>query len=316
MLKLLTMATPGLLLLAGVLYLNNSEVRPSGSSETTDKVVIAKSTATEPPLLQVAIAPDLKSTGHGFELLSGIKDVLDSLIFSSETTEKLAILVFSKSYCEQQGLSNKGCSTFLDLMARYIDYKLELKLVEAKKLNISDHIAAIEYQFETLRDAQAHFFSPVESEALFGDDWIMDQQALVRKSIALNKTLSKQERTQLIAQQINALPDTEKAALKPTLMMSRLDELKASHADKQLVLLDVETELGFEAAQRLKQTWQKQDDFQRRIEKISPQYHAMGATQSSEKERTTQQEQLLTQHFNGNEIRRAKAILHYQQGNS
>ena len=151
------------------------------------------------------------------------------------------------------------------------------------------------------------WFSEEEVLALFGEDIQSDELALERRDIAMATDLTREQKVALINEHYRNLPEEQRTHLEPTLQMYDLEEIKQQYDDKQLRLLEVETKFGFEAAQRLEKTWQKQEDFQQKIDEIAEQYRNLqpeeGVTLKD------QQLQFLQEHFSGNEARRARAIL-------
>lgn len=253
------------------------------------------------------LAPELESIGNEFALYKGIKDVLDNLIVSADSTDKATILVLAKGWCAKQELSASGCQAFEALFGRYIDYKLALASHESAESRPQDSLAQIQHRLQALNDLRYQWFSAEEIAALFSDDQQLNEQALARRQIAMDKDLSRDEKIQLIAEHLEQLPDEQRAPLEPTLQMHSLEQIKTEYADKQLRLMEVETKFGYEAAKRLEKTWQKQEAFQSKIDDIAQQYQSLNAEDATALK--AQQIAFLQQHFEGNELRRAKAIL-------
>ena len=89
--------------------------------------------------------------------------------------------------------------------------------------------------------------------------------------------------------------------------MRQLDRLKSDYPEQHLRRLEVENAFGYEAAQRLEVTWQKQQAFQQKIAQIAPAYHNLSETADTSLQ--ARQTELLSTLFKGNEIRRARAVL-------
>lgn len=253
------------------------------------------------------LAPELEFSGQDFKLYKGIKDVLDNLILSAQSTDKAQILTVASQWCEQQDLSTSGCQSFTAFFSRYLDYKLALASHESGDASANDSLLQIQQRLQALNDLRYQWFSEEEIAALFSDDQQLNEQALARRQIAMDKDLSREEKIQLIAEQLEQLPDEQRAPLEPTLQMHSLERIKSEYSDKQLRLIEVETRFGFEAAQRLEKTWHKQEAFQNKIHAIAQQYLALQSDDALALQK--QQVAFLQQHFSGNELRRAKAIL-------
>lgn len=293
---------------------NNEQGEGFTTAVVEDASIIATANNNDSPAVAVPfneLSPALIAIDNEFVLFQGIKDVLDNLILSADSTDKSTIMALAQSWCKDQDLSEAGCLEFEALLSRYIDYKLAMVSFEADDnaglVAISDSMAYIRERIEALRALRYQWFSEEEVLALFGEEQAVDDQALARREIAMDASLSRDEKLALIAQHVEQLPEEQRAPLQPTLDMQALDSIKNQYQDRQLRLLEVETKFGYEAAQRLEKTWQKQEDFQRKIDDIAEQYAALAAEEGDALR--TQQTQFLEQHFTGNQIRRARAIL-------
>lgn len=308
--------------LSALLYIMISDIFPqqhaSATDATTDnntematstiKQEVSTETASEQALVpNNAIAPDLVKSGKEFMLYDGLKDVFDSLILSANSTDKNSILALATSWCQDQQLNDTGCAEFEALFAKYIDYKIALASHENIQSHPQNAYAQIVERLTALQDLRYRWFSEKEIAALFSADHELNQQALQRRQIAMSGDLSREEKLDLIAQQLQLLPESQKVPLLPTLAMHELEYIKSQHEEKHLRLLEVETKFGYEAAQRLEKTWQKQADFQNKLEQIAEQYTTLEPQENSSLKK--QQLLFLEQYFSGNEVRRAKAIL-------
>lgn len=254
-----------------------------------------------------APAPDLEKSGDEFVLYKGIKDVLDNLILSADSTDKDTIMALAQRWCESQGLSAAGCSDFEALFARYIDYKIAMASYESLEGRSGDLLQQLRARLSELQALRYQWFTEEEVLALFGEDQQTDELALERREIAMAADLSREQKLDLIEQHYAGLPEEQRSHLEPTFKMHQLDSIKTQYEDKQLRLLEAETQFGYEAAQRLAETWQQQDAFQHKIEQVAEAYRALKENSSASLKE--QQLQFLAQHFSGNEVRRARVIL-------
>lgn len=274
---------------------------------TAPEKAVTETQPSTPPVPFNAIAPDLESPGQEFVLYNGIKDVLDNLILSADSTDKETIMALAQSWCTTQELSESGCADFEALFSRYIDYKIAMASHESLEGRPTDMTQQLRDRLADLLTLRYQWFSEEEVLALFGEDIQSDELALERRDIAMATDLTREQKVALINEHYRNLPEEQRTHLEPTLQMYDLEEIKQQYDDKQLRLLEVETKFGFEAAQRLEKTWQKQEDFQQKIDEIAEQYRNLqpeeGVTLKD------QQLQFLQEHFSGNEARRARAIL-------
>lgn len=115
----------------------------------------------------VSSLPDLNINSVAFELRAGIKDIFDSLIQATESTEKTVLSAAAGRYCLQQKLSSSGCESFLALFSRYIDYKIALAKVQEDTVDYANSIIEIEARLEAINQLQYTYFNQLERDVLF-----------------------------------------------------------------------------------------------------------------------------------------------------
>ena len=192
-------ASAAILLLAlNLKTVESNKDRQAEQTQTSGGQLANKPASDDRPVVPFPqIAPDVKST-EAFELYVGIKDVLDSLITSADSTEKADIIRLGQLHCEQQKLSFSGCEAFLDLLARYLDYKLALVGLDQQTADIQAGMAEVVYQLERIQALQREHFTDEQIAALFEQDWAFDEQAIARKQIALDPDLIREQKRYLI----------------------------------------------------------------------------------------------------------------------
>lgn len=299
---------PGFVLLSGLLALAlltsegsipPADLQSSGETSSTSLQPASESSVLT-PLPKVAIKPLAQHTGE-FVLSDGIKDVLESLILNADSTEPEVILQLGKQYCQQQQLTESGCQAFMQLLNTYLDYKLALIQLEPEQGSVKSDITALKNQLQALESLRRAFFDDAEYESLFGVEQRHDQQAMTRREIALSSNMTKQQKQQLIRDNLENLPEEQRKAFQPTLNMQHLNDIKNRHSDHQLRLQEVANQFGTEAAERLANTWQQQSDFSEKVKAVAGDYYAL----YDEADKQT----LLRRYFSGNELRRAKVLL-------
>lgn len=250
------------------------------------------------------------STGQDFVLYEGLKDVMDSLILAADSTEKMRILMLANEYCHKQKLNLSACAEFSSLFGRYIDYKISLAELDEQVADLGASVAEIDYQFDRLKEIQWRYFTQLEIDVLFANEQHFDELALQRKRVAMDKSLPKQERERLILDTLQALPENDQLAFKPSLQMQKLQRIKQGNFDQQQKLLEVENEFGFEAAQRLRVVWQKEEQFLRKVKNIQAAILAFSESGSPNSDAIDDYTSaLLKQHFELNQQRRARVLL-------
>lgn len=250
------------------------------------------------------------STGQDFVLFEGLKDVFDSLILAADSTEKVRIMRLANEYCHKQKLNLSACAEFSSLFGRYVDYKISLAELDEQVADLGASVAEIDYQLDRLKEIQWRYFTQLEIDVLFANELHFDELALQRKQLALDKSLPKQERERLILNTLQALPEQDQLAFRPSLQMQKLQRIKQGDVDQQQKLLDVENEFGFEAAQRLRVVWQKEEQFLRKVKSIQSEILAFSESGSPNSDAIDDYTSaLLSQHFERNQQRRARVLL-------
>lgn len=250
------------------------------------------------------------STGQDFVLYEGLKDVFDSLILTADSTEKMRIMQLANEYCRKQKLNLSACAEFRSLFGRYIDYKISLAELDEQVADLGASVAEIDYQFDRLKEIQWHYFTQLEIDVLFANELHFDELALQRKRVAMDKSLPKQERERLILDTLQALPEQEQLAFRPSMQMQKLQRIKQGNFDQQQKLLEVENEFGFEAAQRLRVVWQKEEQFLQKVKSIQAEILAFSENRPPNSDAIDDYTSaLLKQHFERNQQRRARVLL-------
>lgn len=309
--KLLFTAVAGAGLVALLLWTDTTETPTANralQNPASQSAPAAKELANEDavPAAEVAVIP---SEDNDFILTSGIKDVLDNIILSADSTDTETILTYAQQHCIQQQLHAAGCDAFLRLLQTYLEYKVALQTLEPDGLHTGSALANIREQLHQLESLRRAYFTNEEFSALFGEEQQLDKQALARREIALSPHLSRDQKQAQIEAQLRNLPEAQKNAFAPTLAMQDLREIKQRYTDQQSRLIEAENQFGAEAAQRLAVVWQQQASFEQQLDDVAQQWADMT---KSETIAADSLDILLQQHFTGNQLRRAKAILKHR----
>jgi lipase chaperone LimK len=176
------------------------------------------------------------------------------------------------------------CVELTELFQRYVVYKTQLQNLDTEQLNLASEFANRLDKINLLRHA---LFSAHEIGLLFEKEQAWDRHAIERLRINQDTSLSRQQKTQLIKQQLEQLPEHMKAAVLPTQALRKIHQivtsttLNSSDEYNQLA-----AEFGDDAAQRLvavnqsQQNWlnkvqlfqQRSDDFKQQFSEDTTDY--------------------------------------------
>jgi lipase chaperone LimK len=170
------------------------------------------------------------------------------------------------------------CVELRAFFQRYVVYKTKLQNLDTEKLNLASEF---ENRLDKLNLLRNELFSAHEIDLLFDNEESWDRLAIERLRINQDASLSRQQKTQLIKQQLEQLPEHMKAAVLPTQELRKIHQivtntvLNSSDEYNQLA-----AEFGDDAAQRLIAVNQSQQDwfnkvqlFQQRIDDMKQQFN-------------------------------------------
>ncbi|MFT6330062.1 MAG: lipase chaperone LimK [Bermanella sp.] len=236
-----------------------------------------------------------------------------------QTEDLRALLDFYIAYYEQSELKmwqqfNQYCHPFSfcnDLTAlfeRYLLYKMQLQNLDTDRVNLASEF---EDRLDRLNLLRNELFSAREISLLFENEEVWDRYAIQRLRINQDASLTKQQKTQLVQQQITQMPESMKQAVLPTQQLRSINQIigntvvNSSDEYNQLA-----SYFGDDAAQRLvavnqtQHMWlkkiqlfkQRNDDLKQQFEQDTSDYiQALS--------------QLKQQMFEGNEQKRLQVYL-------
>lgn len=127
----------------------------------------------------------------------------------------------------QKNLPTTAATQATDLWQRYLRYKEAQNTLDAPKPDQNNPEQIIE-AVNAIHQLRGRFFSPVEIDALFGDDIVYDQYTIDRIKIINNKSLSGKEKAKKLNQRIEQLPPELQKNLQE---MGKLNDLRALTQD-------------------------------------------------------------------------------------
>jgi lipase chaperone LimK len=232
-----------------------------------------------------------------------LRALLDFYIAYYEQGEQKMWLEFNQ-YCHPLIY----CVELTEIFQRYVMYKTQLQNLDAEQLNLASEFANRLDKLSLLRN---ELFSEHEIGLLFEKEEAWDRHAIERLRINQDASLSRQQKTQLIQQQLEQLPQHMKAAVEPTQELRKINQivtntdLNSSDEYNQLA-----AEFGDDAAQRLvtvnqaQNTWlNKVQVFQQRSGDLKQQFNQ----ETADYNRAVTQ--LKQQMFEANEQKRLQVYL-------
>jgi len=203
-----------------------------------------------------------------------------------------------------------------DVLSRYLDYKQALVEVEKNPSVTGAGIDAMRARLAAMQQTRARFFSPAESEAMFGMDDAPHLDALARLEIGQDASISPAQKAERLAALDAALPQALREARDAPLHLVRLEEsvskLRHQGASDDDIYRMRAAALSPEAAARLADVDREEEQWKARIRAYLAERTrllAMAAPQGSE-EREAALQHLRQMHFAEDEQKRLPAYEH------
>jgi len=198
------------------------------------------------------------------------------------------------------------------LLKRYLDFKTALQALEQDPRLSGDAMAALQARLTAVRQLRSRYFSTQEAAALFGWQDRYDDDALARRMVQTDATLSAGQKRQRLAELDRLAPPEILAARQaPVQHLALADSVAAARAkgadDTAVYRLRAET-VGPEAAERLAALDREEAAWQGRIQRYQADLAALKAKAGlSETERLAAIEQLRQAQFDAQERLRLTA---------
>jgi lipase chaperone LimK len=156
------------------------------------------------------------------------------------------------------------CFELTNLFKRYLEYKTQLQDLDTERLELASEF---EDRLDKLDWLRYKLFSSLEISLLFDNEEVWDRHAINRLRINQDASLNKQQKAQLISQQLEQLPEHMQQAVVPTQQLRKVNQiirrtaLSSSDEYNQLA-----AEFGDDAAQRLVAVNQSQNTWMHKIQ--------------------------------------------------
>lgn len=242
-----------------------------------------------------------------FELYQGIKEHFDAFILQQDSTDIDLLLARYEVYLKPMELSTRGIAYALDLFGRYLNYKVELADLDVGSAQ-GLPVEVIRRRFARLDGLRDQWFSAEENDYLFAQERSYDEAALHRYAITQNKALSRKEKKQKIIAHFNQLDENDKVGLEATVTLDSIQDIRKM--PKGLQYNELAAVIGVEAAGRMLETWQRQDEWKQRMVDIREQVREIQSDESmSSNLRTQLIAEMLNSEFTQQELRRVRVFL-------
>lgn len=243
--------------------------------------------------------------------------LFDGVIARSESKEREVLINALESDLKEMKLTAKASERLLALFGRYIDYKTALASVkeavgEAKPFSSDD----MESKLFAIQNLRLDYFSQEEIVALFGEQQLYDEMALARLRIEQDKSLTSDQKQQLLEDNIAQLPDDMKASLQPSIDIRKVQQIKSESASlsREQRLARFSAEFGEEAGQRLLAAQDKAQNWNQRVTSIKSQIERLHSDlELTEESRIAQIKALKEGHFSPQELKRLDVFLRNPQ---
>lgn len=190
-----------------------------------------------------------------------LRALLDFYIAYYEQSEQKMWQEFNQ-YCHPLSY----CNDLTTLFERYLGYKIRLQNLDTEQLNLASEF---EDRLDKLDLLRAELFSKREISLLFDNEEVWDRHAIQRLRINQDASLTKQQKTQLVQQQIEQMPEQMKQAILPTQQLRNINQIiRSTDINSSDEYNQLAAEIGDDAAQRLVAVNQTQNAWLKKIQRF------------------------------------------------
>jgi lipase chaperone LimK len=155
------------------------------------------------------------------------------------------------------------------LLGAYLDYRQALVAVEESLPSSADMLAGVRLRQQAMRQLRANYFTPKESEGLFGAEDSYDNDAVARMEVMSDTSLSEAQQVEKLAILDRQMPPALLAEREAPQKVLKLEEavlaLRATGAGENEVYRLRATTFSPEAAARLAEVDRAEGQWQQRI---------------------------------------------------
>jgi lipase chaperone LimK len=246
---------------------------------------------------------------------AGIKDMFD-LYLSTLGEYDLEQVIATIQENIKSDLSEPARSQALDLLKRYIDYKIGLSELQEGFAASQEEQGMIETLLSQQAEVSAYrktFFNMEEYEAFFDSEDRQNDFLIEQLRISRDTSLTTEEKQQLLSAAEQKLPEeiqfTRKRAQQHALLGEKIREMKASEASQAEIFNAREQVLGSEAAVALADLDRQRELWSQRLAQFADERSKVMESSLSEDDKERSVSQLLAYHFSDTEQKRVSALL-------
>lgn len=201
----------------------------------------------------------------------------------------------------ERKLSPAAAAEAKRLLGRYLDYKRALVDVEKNQTLTGNNAANLRARFLAMQQARNQFFSPQESQGLFGFNDSYDMDAISRMEIAENKALDARQKQEKLAQLDAAMPpalkEEREAPLRIVKAEQAVKDMRSKGASEQDIYQFRTATFSPEAAARLAEVDREEAQWHSRISNYQQERKAILANQQSDSSKELALQQLRQARF-------------------
>lgn len=190
-----------------------------------------------------------------------LRALLDFYIAYYEDSEQKMWREFNQ-YCHPLSY----CNDLVALFERYLIYKIQLQNLDTEQLNL---VSEFEDRLDRLSILRNELFSTREVDLLFGNEEAWDRHAIQRLRLNQDANATKQQKTQLVQQQLEQMPEQMKQAVLPTQQLRHINQIiNSTSVNSSDEYNQLAAQFGDDAAQRLIAVIQTQDIWLKKIQRF------------------------------------------------
>lgn len=211
---------------------------------------------------------------------------------------------------ELEALGEPARSEALNILGNYLDYKLALGDLEASyDEGPAAGLKETERRMREIQGLRRAWLDADTAEAFFAREEAVDRFQLEQRRIALDDTLTEQQRTQALALAEQALPAPLRRARETTRRFAEYEQVRQEFAGNPEALRAWrEDAFGVEIAQQLAEVEARQRDWEQRWQAYRQERQALERAGLAAPEREAAIEALRDRYFTGTERVRASAL--------
>jgi lipase chaperone LimK len=246
---------------------------------------------------------------------SGLRDMFEYFLSSLGENDLEQVIGAIQSEI-QSNLDEPARSQALDLLKRYIDYKIGIEelqhafAMQEASVGMIEQLIARQAQVKAYRET---YFDQGEYDAFFASEELQDSFLIEQLRVNADDSLSAIEKEQYLAAASLSLPEDIRAtrvrAQQHAILGEKVRELRAQNASDGDIYRLREASLGSDAAEALSKLDERRSQWKDRLAAFSSEIENVRASSLSEIDRDESISQLLAYHFSDVEQKRVSALM-------